>query len=87
MYVNRGTAYKYVEDYEEALRDFERSLEVDPRTESSQKDITEIRDKISRAKDLLAKAVILSITQQSIKPKKLGTLLKSIPVESHERKI
>lgn len=25
LHVNRGTAYKYVEDYEHALKDFERS--------------------------------------------------------------
>ena len=49
LHVNRGTAYKYIEDYEDALKDFERSREIDPTTESSDRDIVDIKEKLTRA--------------------------------------
>jgi hypothetical protein len=41
LHLNRGTAYKYMEYYIDALKDFEKSLTIDA-TESTQKDIAEI---------------------------------------------
>lgn len=56
MHVNRGTAYKYMEDYEQALKDFEAANAID-KTEQTEQNITQIKEHIERCRHLLDEAV------------------------------
>lgn len=56
LYTNRGTAKKYIEEYEEAKQNFLKSVEIDP-SDFAYKEAQAISDKVSNIKQRLAQFV------------------------------